>query len=364
MPCLAYAHHRNKIESEKNAMTQTKNNSRIESVDTFRLLAVLFVIIVNIEHPKVPMDIVTWEGLFSRWAIPFFFIISGYFLAMKSERTKSLDVRAIIERLAWIFLIWIIVYFPLEIWNENFDMLKVFNMVTSPMFIFSGSYDHLWLIPSLLFGYLVISIFHRYNVKFLLLIMSIVSLVIALIGGGYQIFKLGFILGFNIPRFWLSIPFLYMGFLIYQKGRPSWWVAALLALFGTALQFFEAQYIYNHFGLPVYKRQFLVGTIISAYGMACLALSGMKFLQHPLLSKWGREYSLGIYLIYPLINYIIFYVMIFIAPVVVANIAWQMLLPLVVLLLSIAALSAMNRYMPAVYNLLLGILIPSQPDQN
>ena len=344
-------------------MTQIKNNSRNESVDAFRLFAAFFVIVIHLEYPNIPRDVVVAARLVSRWAVPFFFIISGYFLALKREKNKSLDVQATIERLAWIFLVWIVIYFPLEIHDDNLNASKLLDLLTTPMFIFAGNYYHLWFIPSLLFGYLFVSICYNYNAKYLLPVMSLISLAIALFAGGYRLFALNFNLSFIIPRFWLCIPFLYIGFLIYQKGRPSWQVSAFLAVFGAALQFFEGKLIYAYFGISAYKIQFTAGTVIFAYGMACLALSDLKFLQHPLLSKWGRDYSLGIYLIHPLINFIVGGLAYMLVPVVAMNKVWQAALPITVLFLSLAALIAMNRYKPAVFNFLLGIRAPSQSDR-
>jgi surface polysaccharide O-acyltransferase-like enzyme len=329
-------------------------------VDTFRLLAVFFVVVVNTQYPNLPEHTVAWVKLALRWAIPFFFILNGYFLASRSERTKSLDIRAAVERLAWIFLVWNLIYLPLEIWGDGLNLRGVFDLLSAPLFLFTGSYHHLWLISSLLFGYLFIAILNHYNAKRILPIVSIVSLAIGLLGGGYQIFKLGFVLGFNIPRFWLSIPFLYMGWLTYRGGYFAWWVAVLLIVFGAALQIFEAQVLYTYFWLPLDNRQFLLGTILLAYGMAWLALANVSVLWHPLLAKWGREYSLGIYLIHPLINIVLVYALLYAAPVVATNPILQALFPLVVFSLSTAAVIATGNYAPAVYNFLLGIRAPAQ----
>jgi surface polysaccharide O-acyltransferase-like enzyme len=345
-------------------MLQTQNNSRNASVDTFCLLAAFVVIVANAEYPELNAEIAAAAKLLSRWALPFVFIIGGYFLAAKSEKEKTLDVRAAVERLAWIFLTWSVIYLLWKIWLEELTAVKVLDLITAPVFLFTGSYPHLWFFSSLLFGYLFIAVSHHYHAKFLLPIISLASLSIALVGGGYSIFKLGFMLGFNVPRFWLSIPFLYLGFLIHQKGRPAWQLAALLAVIGAALQIFEAQFLYERFGLPLDRRQFLIGTIISAYGMACLALSNLKFMQLPLLAKWGRAYALGAYLIHPLINHLISRVMAFIAPQALTSWLWQAALPTIVLFLCITILSAAQRYTPAAYNLLLGIRAPLQPSQS
>ena len=84
--------------------SSTATSARNQSVDTFRLLAALGVVILHVEYPNVPNEIAIGLRLMSRWAIPFFFLISGYFLAANNTKSSRLNVQPAVERLIWIFL--------------------------------------------------------------------------------------------------------------------------------------------------------------------------------------------------------------------------------------------------------------------
>jgi hypothetical protein len=175
-----------------------------------------------------------------------------------------------------------------------------------------------------------------------------------LISDAYNIFNLGFPLDYGIARTWLSIPFLYIGFLLFQKGHPNWRVSILLIIFGAGLQVFEAKLLYDQFQFSAYQHQFLIGTIPFAVGMTGLALNDLKFLGHPLLGKWGSEYSLGIYLIHPAMIFIISPLILRFTPSLGKLVAWQISFPVVMLFISLAVLNLIQRYLPKGFYVLFG----------
>jgi surface polysaccharide O-acyltransferase-like enzyme len=333
--------------------------SRNQSVDAFRLLASLGVIILHLEYPNVPNDIAVGLRLMSRWAIPFFFIVSGYYLAGKNPTTNRLKIQPIIERLIWVFLLWNLIYAPVVI--DQHDIVTLIKRLASPTFILFGDFYHLWFISSLALGYISIAFFSRFNTKVLLPVVSAFSVIIALLAGSYAIFKPGFEFDFDTARQWLSIPFLYMGFLFSQKGQPSWRISIVWIIIGSGLQIIEAKFLARQFGFSAYDHQFLIGTIPFAIGMAGLALSNFKLRGFSIFSKWGREYSLGIYLIHPLIIYILSISIS--ASGLINSAVWQVMLPLTVLLLSILALSLINRYLPSGFKILFGEHLKTSADR-
>ena len=330
------------------------------SVETFRLFAMFFVIIPHLQYPNIPRDWVAGPRLMCRWILPFFYVLSGYFFAEKSFRTKRVDASSVIDRLAWIFIVWNLIYLPIFILSEGLDFAGVLKLVTSPNYIFLGNSDHLWFISSLLFGYLFVAFCYRRKAMVLLAVVSVLEIALALFSGAYEIFDLGFKLSFSMPRQWLSVPFLYLGFLFYHKGRPNWQLSSFLIVFGVALQFAEARFLYNFYELSAYKHQFLVGSIPFGIGMAGLALSDLKYLQHPLLGKWGSEYSLGIYLLHPLIGYFLSLLAFKINPAINASPVWQASLPVTLFILSLLALSAIQRHLPTGFDFLLGNRTPAK----
>jgi surface polysaccharide O-acyltransferase-like enzyme len=329
-----------------------KNQSRNQSVDTFRLLAAFGIIILHVEYPNVPHEIAIGLRLISRWAIPFFFIFSGYFLAANKAKTERLNVQPAVERLIWVFLIWSFIYAFVVI--DQHDINTSIKRIISPDFIVFGNFVHLWFIPALIYGYLFVAFCFNFNLKRLLMILSVVAIVVALFSGAYAVVDLHIPFDYDAARNWLSIPFLYIGSLLYEKGHPSWRISMLLIVFGAGLQVFEARFLYDKFGFSPYEHQFLIGTIPFAIGMAGLALSDLKLLKHPLLGNWGKEYSLGIYLIHPLLVFLTFKFMGFFVPGLLSNPIWQLFFPLFLLFMAIFVLGLIYRYFPLGFNVLFG----------
>lgn len=333
-------------------ISSTLVRSRNSSVDSFRLLAALGVIILHLEYPNVPGEIAIGLRLMSRWAIPFFFIISGYFLAANHARSNRVDVQPAVERLIWIFLLWSFIYAIVV--AGQYDPGTSIKRIVSPYFIYFGNFIHLWFIPSLLFGYLMVAFCYNRNLKILLIVLSVLATVTALLSASYSIVDLGLPLDLAAASIWLSIPFLYIGFLLYKRGHPSWWVSVTLIMIGAGLQVFEARWLYDAFGSSPYEHEFLIGTVPFGIGMAGLALSDLKFLRHPVLANWGRDYSLGIYLIHPLIAMGVSRLMGSTLPEMLNNSIWQLCSPLIVIAVCIILFEVLQRYFPSGFNFLLG----------
>ncbi|MFN8411764.1 MAG: acyltransferase family protein [Anaerolineales bacterium] len=326
--------------------------SRNQSVDTIRLLAALCVIILHLEYPALPSNIVIAARLLSRWAIPFFFIVSGYYFAVQNKGQEKLKIQPMMERLIWIFLLWSIIYAPVVF--AQHDLKTMVQRFFSPTFLYSGDFLHLWFISSLVFGYIFIAFCHEFNIKSILPFFSIVFIGIALISGPYPLIKFGLPLNFDFARHWLSVPFLAVGFYFYKKGFPNAWVSAILIVAGAGLQMVEARFIYRQFGLSAYDHEFLIGTIPFAIGMAGLALNNLKWLQIPILSTWGREYSLGIYLFHMLMIFIVSIGLLPLFSRMMAPSLLQLLIPFFILALCILLLEGLFRWMPGLVRFLFG----------
>ncbi|MDP2777618.1 MAG: acyltransferase [Anaerolineales bacterium] len=327
-------------------------SNRNLSVDTFRLLAALCVIILHLEYPALPRSFVIGMRLLSRWAIPFFFIVSGYYFAAQNTDMKRLNIQQMVGRLIWVFLLWSIIYAPVV--ADQHDLKTVFQRFFSPNFIYFGNFLHLWFISSLVFGFVFIAFCYQFNIKFVLIFFSVTFLVIALISRPYPIFKPGFPLEFGFARHWLSVPFLYIGFYFYKKGFPSWWLSIILIVAGAASQAIEARFIYRQYDISAYDHEFLIGTIPFAIGITGLALNNLKWLQQPLLSNWGRDYSLGIYLVHILVIHIMTNWIYTILPGISGTMIWQALFPVIILGLCILLFEVIRRWLPWLFNFLYG----------
>lgn len=99
--------------------------SRIEGVDIFRLIAITAVIAIHThpfsstsprEYDVFEHDV--WKYLsiimdqFARFAVPFFFVISGYFWGLKLKNSVAVAPISIsiAKRITYILLVWSIIY--------------------------------------------------------------------------------------------------------------------------------------------------------------------------------------------------------------------------------------------------------------
>lgn len=339
-----------------------EHQSRNESVDAFRMLAALCVIIVHTDFYNLPRDVAVAAKLMSFWVIPFFFIVSGYFLAEKSARTKSLDVQGLVERMGWIFMVWTLIYLPIKMDRNSLDFLGVFDMATTPIFLYYGTFYHLWYLSAMAVGCLFIAVCYRYNVKYLIPIVSIITIMVSVMASGYRFFNIDFTdkTLVSISKYWRAVPFIYAGFLIQRKGILSSWVSLALVIIGTAMMPFEVKYIRTSYGTPAFQ-ELLIGVILFGVGMACLSLNNLKFLQSPLLARWGREYSLGIYLLHPMIIHLFRYIPVRAVPFLPKGMAWDVSFPVIVLFICLALLGALKQGLPSLYNIVFGIrAVPQQ----
>ena len=143
---------------------------RNESVDTFRLLAIVAVIIIH----TAPFQFSTWQGTrllplalltnqLSRFAVPLFFTLSGYFWGCRIFSGADVMMMSIsmMKRISFIFIAWSLIYLlpyniNLIVQHGFFGSIKLaylnfILLIDNPlMVIFEGTKGHLWFLVSLL----------------------------------------------------------------------------------------------------------------------------------------------------------------------------------------------------------------------
>ena len=158
-------------------MNKTNDNGFIYAI---KFIACLFVITIHAPFPGILGDVV---GAISRFAVPFFFAISGRFLLVKRDGTYAENTQEIREftkkRLLKLLKITAIVYacylvfsrlfFILKGWSfgywlhDKFNLteLRTFLLFNSGRYVYDESYvfDHLWYLFALIYVYVLIIIF-------------------------------------------------------------------------------------------------------------------------------------------------------------------------------------------------------------
>src|SRR5512139_2740556 len=108
------------------------------SIDTFRLLAALEVVALHVQFDNLPALVAIALRLQARWAVPFFFIISGYFLGKRLADPQRADTRPSIYRLIWVFALWSLIYVP-QVISEH-GVKEVLRRLLFPSVVYIGEY--------------------------------------------------------------------------------------------------------------------------------------------------------------------------------------------------------------------------------
>lgn len=161
---------------------------RFESIDAFRLLCAIMVVIMHtkpVHNPESTLGVII-ISIFPRIAMPFFFAIMGYFYLRNLDKNPKSYLNYI-WRLIKVYILWTIVYFILSIISlayKNFDFfvfLKIFLLNT----ITFGSYFHFWFFPAIFFGLIVLKICHKFKILKHVSIFCVIFYIIGLFGSTY-----------------------------------------------------------------------------------------------------------------------------------------------------------------------------------
>ncbi|MGV8804826.1 MAG: acyltransferase [Polaromonas sp.] len=295
---------------------------RIESVDLFRLLAILAVIIIH----TGPFQFSTWQGSgllplaftanqLARFAVPLFFVLSGYFWGRRIQ--GGADVVAVsismMKRIFFVFIAWSLIY--LLPYNLNLiaqhgflgsvklAYLNFLLLIDNPLtVIFEGTKGHLWFLSSLLGSIAISALFIAHKRPRILMALSAVLYIFGLLAKAYANTPIGFDIEFNTR----NGPF--FGLLLFSSGyllsrmepNPGWFSkGVMLLIFGYAMHFSELYLLHTCFSTSPLQ-DYVAGTYLTGLGSAMMALSNPNFLKIRAFSKAG-QLTLGIYAVHVIV---------------------------------------------------------------
>ncbi|WP_299015127.1 acyltransferase family protein [uncultured Photobacterium sp.] len=286
------------------------SNNRIASLEWGRILAIFAVITIHCA-PFQTTPLIgehAWFGMMlnqlSRFAVPFFFILAGYFImphlvAKPAETLKSYNIPLLKIWLAW-SVIYLLIPFNLGTVVEQGYLAERSGywdfLVSAPLnSLFEGGIVHLWFIPGLMCGLAIIGLLCHLKQTSLIIPTAIILYAYGLMAGSYQP-----LFGFEAPIFTRNGPFLStlmitIGFETRRRDITVSTVnASALMLMGLALHLFEAKYLMG-FEIPFVNHDFLIGTPFWAAGLFFLLIVKPTFGNNAWTSKWSKD-VLGIYL--------------------------------------------------------------------
>ena len=291
---------------------------RIESVDLFRLIAMFGVVILH--TAPFHADIAPASSLYRyldllcdqlpRFAVPFFFVISGYFWGVKLKQGAPLLSTSFVmgKRIGMILLAWSLIYLlpfnyhamPSELGFMEMIGWNIHYLLAHPMqLLMEGTKIHLWFLVSLLYALLLSTLLLHYHKRHWLLGVGVGLYLFALLAKAYLKTPIGIEFAFdtrNGPFF--STLFFVTGYLLAQRQRAKrWlWYGVALSLIGTLLQGVEIVTLWKLFGTNP-KQDFVMSTYLIGVGVAMIALSNHPRLRIQRVSHLGKM-VLGVYAIH------------------------------------------------------------------
>ncbi|MGJ8694440.1 MAG: acyltransferase [Thalassotalea sp.] len=291
---------------------------RINSVDTLKLLAIIAIISIHtapfsIASSSESNDFYYYLTIFinqvARFAVPLFFVISGYFYGLKIRQgfcplTISYKM---LSRILILYLTWCAIYLmpynlsaivefgilgPIKVayWN-------VMRLVDQPItFLFEGSKVHLWFLMSLMICIVITALLLYFKQVNLLVFISLCFFIFAVLAKSYSATRFGVNIEFNTrngPFFGLI--FFVTGYYFTKYKISMNWLYYGISVFilGCFLHFYEIIYLNQTYHVSPLQ-DFVFGTYFMGIGAAMIALSNHKVLCNQLAVRLGKM-TLGIY---------------------------------------------------------------------
>lgn len=273
-------------------------NERKNGIDILKLIGAFSVMCLHTDYGILHQEVVDNIRLASRWALPFFFIVSGYFLGLKikNDQFDFQLIQKTVSRLISLLILTSLIYIPMKLINQDLNI--------RPVSILTGTHFHLWFIGSIILGYLFLWYIFFIKQQKLLPYITVLILCAALLADSYDLF-FNLNIDFGFYQFLLSIPFMYIGVYLSKMNIRLISNGMLISIIsvGFALQYIESEVFLQLFNYNKYNHQFLIGTILISIAIFLL---GIRLnLKETVLSKWGQNHSLFIYLYHPLIYWLV-----------------------------------------------------------
>ena len=230
-----------KVEKQMND-NYHKNQKCYENLDLFRYLFSIVIMILHLRpflNTSYSLDLF-FNNIVGRICVPFFFLVSGYFVAKKERQNKEY-IKKYVKGMLPLYLTWSILYIPIILLYGSSYLPTIISYVQqipipiwlliplillfSPVLLllillYSGTYYHLWYFPALMLSLLVLRWWKkRWKIQYLL----IISFVLLLFGATetyYGILPHSFqhILSYYFKFFFTTRNFLFFGLFYVTLG--------------------------------------------------------------------------------------------------------------------------------------------------
>ncbi|WP_297427524.1 acyltransferase [Clostridium sp.] len=282
---------------------ETKNSVYYGMVDVLRLVFAILVMMIHtmaFQSVNENLRIATSMGI-CRLAVPFFFIVSGYFLYSRIQSQK--EPKATLKRLLILYASWVLIetvaLFPVVLGNLNMPI-----RILIQRFLFIGITGSLWYISSLIITIFIIAPLLKRDKIVFLFIVGFILYLFGTSGDTYNGFYENTILNplikgytgiFFLPQIGIteSVLFLTIGAAISKyKLNEKIKNAGLLSIISIVVLLVEV-FVLNKTGIAKDANMYL-SAIIAVPFIFIWAINYSKNIS-PKVSKACKEYSIGLY---------------------------------------------------------------------
>jgi len=296
------------------------------SIDTFKTIAIYAVVCLHVPNFWKNMLVCYFFENLCRFAVPFFFITSGFWFSRSLLKGTSVNalLYSYLKRLFTIFIFWSLLYGILSraiinnivkfdigglLYSLSNNILAILKDAQAHpvLFFVRGGCEHLWFLPALMMGLAIVGILIKFKKQRWIMPIAISLFVFGLLGKAYAHTPIGIHLPVNFntrngPFF--STLFVSLGWWFsICKIRPSALWSAVLIIFGMTLTFIEVTFLWKSFNMIPDLMDYVLGTVPYGAGVFLFAVSRSQVKNSTILSRIGR-YSLGIYVIHEMVIYL------------------------------------------------------------
>lgn len=279
---------------------------RLTGIELGRIVACLAVIVIhqNLSDYGGNESIYNLFTNASLWAVPFFFMLSGYFMSVEESWVK-LIVKYFV-RLAPITIFWITIY--AAIWSEPIWFLDGFKSTLKILYTGGAGY-HLWFLPSLGMCLAIAAIFLHFRAVNFLFAIALAIFLVGLAFGPYAPAIYGVQHGDVDPPFntrngpFFGLIFLTLGVLLQvQKIRLEAFAGASLVAIGSILVAAEVAFLNTVYQSPTTGYDYLLGSVPLSLGMFILFLRlNISSIRMAQVVRFLGSASLGIYTVHAVV---------------------------------------------------------------
>jgi len=128
------------------------NKKEYTGFDYFRIVAAFLIVTIHTSPLSTYSESADFilTRIIARMAVPFFFMVSGFFLLI-GYSLQSDKLKIFIKRTLLLYVFAIVIYIPINIYNGYFTRNNLLPNIIKDL-VFDGTLYHLWYLPAAIFG--------------------------------------------------------------------------------------------------------------------------------------------------------------------------------------------------------------------